>query len=70
VGTNFATIFEVDRAHLRTADIELMRIFRPGKWKIDGTLGARHAHIGVERLPRLRRVHDRQLREPHATERL
>jgi hypothetical protein len=46
-GTNFATIFETDRAHLRTADIELVRSFRPGKWKIDGTLGARHAHIGV-----------------------
>jgi hypothetical protein len=46
-GTNFATIFETDRAHLRTADIELVRSFRPGKWKVDGTLGARHAHIGV-----------------------
>ncbi len=47
-GTNFATIFEVDRAHLRTADIELVRSFRPGKWKIDGTFGARHAHIGAD----------------------
>lgn len=46
-GTNFATIFEQDKAHLRTADIELVRIFRPGKWKIDGSLGGRHAHIGV-----------------------
>jgi len=44
-GTNFATIFENDRAHLRTADLELVRSFRPGKWKIDGTLGARHAHL-------------------------
>ncbi len=41
VGTNFATIFETDRAHLRTVDLELVRSFRPGKWKIDGTLGAR-----------------------------
>ncbi|MBA3481537.1 MAG: hypothetical protein H0T51_06960, partial [Pirellulales bacterium] len=48
VGTNFATIFETDRAHLRTADVELVRSFQPGKWKIDGTLGARHAHIGVD----------------------
>lgn len=47
-GANFATIFETDRAHLRTADIELVRSFTPGKWKIDGTLGARHAHIGVD----------------------
>jgi hypothetical protein len=46
-GTNFATIFETDRAHFRTADIELVRNFRPGKWKIDGSFGARHAHIGV-----------------------
>jgi hypothetical protein len=48
VGTNFATIFEVDKAKLRTADIELVRNFRPGKWKIEGTIGARHAHIGVD----------------------
>lgn len=46
-GSNFATIFETDRAHFRTADIELVRSFQPGKWKIDGSLGARHAHIGV-----------------------
>jgi hypothetical protein len=38
----------VDRAHFRTADIELVRSFRPGRWKIDGTIGARHAHIGVD----------------------
>jgi hypothetical protein len=47
-GSNFATIFETDRAHFRTADIELVRNFRPGKWKIDGSFGARHAHIGVD----------------------
>jgi hypothetical protein len=46
-GSNFATIFETDRSHFRTADIELIRSFKPGKWKIDGTFGARHAHIGV-----------------------
>jgi hypothetical protein len=46
-GTNFATIFENDRANLRTADIELVRSFQPGKWKIDGTIGARHAHIST-----------------------
>jgi hypothetical protein len=47
VGTNFATIFETDRAGFRTADIEIVRNFKPGKWKIDGSLGARHAHVGV-----------------------
>jgi hypothetical protein len=47
VGTNFATIFETDTARLQTEDIELIRSFRPGKWKIDGTLGARHAQIGT-----------------------
>jgi hypothetical protein len=47
-GTNFATIFETDRAQLQTADIELVRSFRPGKWKIDGSFGARHAMIGVD----------------------
>ena len=46
-GSNFATIFEQDRAHFRTADLELVRSFRPGKWKIDGSFGGRHAHIGV-----------------------
>ncbi len=46
-GSNFATIFEADRADFRTADLELVRSFRPGKWKIDGTFGARHAHIGT-----------------------
>jgi hypothetical protein len=46
-GSNFATIFEQDKARFRTADIELVRNFRPGKWKIDGSFGARHAHIGV-----------------------
>jgi hypothetical protein len=44
-GSNFATIFENDRADFRTADIELVRNFKPGKWKIDGSFGARHAHI-------------------------
>jgi hypothetical protein len=47
-GTNFATIFETDRARMQTEDLELIRSFRPGKWKIDGTLGARHAQIGVD----------------------
>ena len=46
-GTNFATIFEQDRAQFQTADIELVRSFEPGKWKIDGSLGARYANIGV-----------------------
>lgn len=46
-GANFATIFEQDRADFRTADIELVRNWKPGKWKIDGSLGGRHAHIGV-----------------------
>ena len=46
-GTNFATIFETDRAQLQTIDIELVRSFRPGKWKIDGAFGARHAQIGA-----------------------
>ncbi|HEX6963953.1 MAG TPA: hypothetical protein VF175_18950 [Lacipirellula sp.] len=47
-GSNFATIFETDRVQLRTVDLEAIRSFRPGKWKIDGALGARHAHIGVD----------------------
>lgn len=46
-GTNFATIFETDRAQLQTIDLELVRSFQPGKWKIDGSFGARHAEIGV-----------------------
>jgi hypothetical protein len=48
IGTNFATIFETDRVQFRTVDLEAIRSFQPGKWKIDGTLGARHAHIGVD----------------------
>ncbi len=44
-GTNFATIFETDRAQLQTVDLELVRSFQPGKWKIDGSFGARHANI-------------------------
>ncbi|BBO32480.1 hypothetical protein [Lacipirellula parvula] len=47
-GSNFATIFETNRAHLQTADIEIVRSFKPGKWKIDGSLGARQAMIGTE----------------------
>lgn len=46
-GTNFATIFEQDHTDMRTADVELVRSFRPGKWKVDATLGGRHAHINV-----------------------
>jgi hypothetical protein len=46
-GSNFATIFERDNAQFRTADLELVRVFKPGKWKIDGSFGVRHAHIGV-----------------------
>ena len=47
-GSNFATIFETDRAQLQTADLELVRSFNPGKWKIDGSFGARHAMIGTD----------------------
>ncbi|MGI8981927.1 MAG: hypothetical protein ACR2FY_22065 [Pirellulaceae bacterium] len=43
--TNFATKTEFDRARLYTIDIEAIRSFTPGKWKIDGTIGARQASI-------------------------
>ena len=43
--TNFATKTEFDRARLHTVDIEAIRSFTPGNWKLDGTFGARQASI-------------------------
>lgn len=42
---NFATKTEFDRARLYTIDLEAIRSFAPGNWKIDGTIGARQAQI-------------------------
>lgn len=42
---NFATITEFDRARLYTIDLEAVRHFTPGMWKLDGTVGARQARI-------------------------
>jgi hypothetical protein len=40
---NFSTETEVGHARLYTIDIEGVRHFTPGRWKLDGTIGARHA---------------------------
>ena len=42
-GTNFATMTDIDRLQLYTIDLEAVRHFQPGEWKVDGTFGARHA---------------------------
>jgi hypothetical protein len=42
---NFATITEFDRARLYTIDVEAIRSFTPGAWKVDGTIGVRQAKI-------------------------
>lgn len=46
-GANFGTFEIAERARLYTFDVEATRSARLGKWKLDGTLGARHASIGV-----------------------
>jgi hypothetical protein len=45
---NFATITDAGRVEMYTIDVEAIRSLRPGKWKIDGTIGARHASMGVD----------------------
>ena len=42
---NFATKTEFDRARLYTFDVEAVRSFTPGDWKVDGTIGVRQASI-------------------------
>ncbi len=43
VGTNFATRYDLNSVELYTFDLEAVRRFTPGVWKVDGILGARHA---------------------------
>jgi len=42
-GTNFATIEETSRARLSTLDLEGVRSISAGEWKLDASVGARHA---------------------------
>lgn len=42
-GSNFASIYNVSSVELYTIDVEAVRKFTPGAWKIDGIFGARHA---------------------------
>ncbi|MFO0883378.1 MAG: hypothetical protein U0894_04205 [Pirellulales bacterium] len=42
-GSNFATIDDLDSVKFYTLDVEAVRRFTPGAWKVDGTFGARHA---------------------------
>lgn len=44
----FSTETEVSHTRLYTIDIEGVRHFTPGKWKLDGTFGARHGSIGTD----------------------
>jgi len=44
-GTNFATFEQGDTAHLYTADLEFVRSFEPGAWKLDASAGVRAAHV-------------------------
>jgi hypothetical protein len=45
---NFATTTNADKVELETLDIEGIRTFTPGRWKIDGSMGARYASISTE----------------------
>lgn len=47
-GTNFATYTEADRLEAYTIDLEGIRSYRPGDWKIDTSLGARHASFDID----------------------
>lgn len=47
-GTNFATFTEVDRMDASALDVEAVRSFHPGDWKIDAFVGGRHATLGVD----------------------
>ncbi len=44
----FGTYEERDRVEAYTVDVEGIRTFRPGKWKFDTTLGARHLSMTTE----------------------
>jgi hypothetical protein len=44
----FGTYTEVDMAKLYSIDLEAIRSFRPGKTKIDASLGTRHASLDVD----------------------
>ena len=45
VGSNFATFEQGDTASLYTADLEFIRSFEPGAWKVDAMGGIRAAHM-------------------------
>lgn len=47
-GSNFATYTEADRLQSYTIDLEGIRSYRPGEWKIDTFLGARHASFDID----------------------
>jgi hypothetical protein len=47
-GTNFATIFTVDKAEAWTTDFEAVRSDQIGQWKIDGFVGGRHASFSTD----------------------
>lgn len=46
--TNFATFGATNHAQLQTFDIEGIRTFTPGRWKLDGSLGARYGSFDVD----------------------
>lgn len=46
--TNFATTTNTDRVEMETFDIEGIRTFTSGRWKIDGSMGARYASMDVQ----------------------
>lgn len=47
-GSNFATYTEADRLSAYTIDLEGIRSYSPGNWKIDTFLGARHGSFEVD----------------------
>ncbi|MCA9093669.1 MAG: hypothetical protein KDA68_09300 [Planctomycetaceae bacterium] len=47
-GTNFSTVTEADRLEAYTIDLEGVRSYQPGDWKIDTFLGARHASFDID----------------------
>lgn len=47
-GTNFATITDTSRVRLSTIDIEGIRSFTTASWKVDASLGVRHASLEAQ----------------------
>lgn len=48
VGANFATVDAADRLRAYTIDLEGVRSYSPGNWKIDTFLGARHGSFDID----------------------